>query len=74
MRKNIIIIIIIVIIALAIWLWQSQREVSAPGTVGDVILPVEGDTTDVINQQLQSIDISDLEAEFQAIDSDLKNL
>lgn len=62
MTKIIITIIIIVIVALAIWWWQSQEK------------PVEGDTTEAISEQLESLDLGDLGSEFQAIDAELNNL
>lgn len=70
MKKIIITVIVIVIVILLIWWWQSQNKILAPADLG---MP-EGDTTNAISQQLESIDISDLEAEFQAIDVDLNNL
>ncbi|OGG43140.1 hypothetical protein A3G50_01820 [Candidatus Jorgensenbacteria bacterium RIFCSPLOWO2_12_FULL_42_11] len=74
---------VIVLIGLGIWYWQAQKEkiiapsVNAPevSEIGQPASPtIKEDSTSVINQELDSIDIGDLNKEFQTIDSDLNSL
>lgn len=73
-------VIIVILTGLGIWYWQSQKnEVVAPAvnipaaSVTDQLSPniIEGDSTSVINQELDNIGINDLNKEFQSIDADL---
>jgi len=75
-------VILIIIIALAWWWYGSGGEVyeeplpqEPTGEISDEV-PEEGleDTTPVINQDIDSIDLGDLEAEFDQIDAELDNL
>lgn len=82
-KKNLIFFIVGVAIVLAIWYWQAQKGKiivpldnipAASETNQQDSSAIGGDTTSVINQELDSIDISDLDKEFQTIDSDLNSL
>jgi hypothetical protein len=73
----------VILVGLGIWYWQSQEEeIIAPSAVvstapaAPAIAPVtvKEDSTSVINQELNSVDVSDLDKEFQAIDTDLNSL
>ena len=66
----IIVLIIIVIVGFFIWGRRANR-VSAP--TGANVVP-GNDTTAAINQDLESLNINDLDQEFQSIDSDLNQL
>ena len=61
MKKLIVIIILILIVVGLVVLLQKQTQ-------------KETDTTTVINQDLEGIDIGELDAEFQDIDSVLETL
>ncbi len=81
MNKNIIIIAIIILILLAIGIgfWFFSKPAVSPSAP---IIPVgvkeeskiNGDATAAINQELNSADLGDLDAEFNDIDAELKNL
>lgn len=80
MKKNNIIIAAIIVLALAaigIGFWLFSKSAISPSVP---IIPVgkeseiSGDTTAVINQELNDVDFGDLDAEFKDIDADLKNL
>ncbi len=64
---------VVVLIGLGIWYWQIQTTTipTAPATAP---LTVEEDSTSAIDQELDSVDIGDLDKEFQAIDADLNSL
>jgi len=64
-----IIIIIILIAAVAFVFWQRSQKVTPP-----VQTEVKDDTTSVIDKDLESVDVGDLDKEFEVIDNDLKNL
>jgi|GEM_PF-1864178 len=80
-NKNLYIIIgvvILLIIVLGVWMWQSGTPTAnAPATTE---IPFAGapiqtsDTTGAINQDLKSIDLGNLDSDFQSIDRDLKSL
>ena len=58
---------------------SSKKEIIAPSadisTVPEVApLTAKEDSTSAINQELNSVDVGDLDKEFQAIDSDLNSL
>ena len=79
MNKNIIIIAIIVLVLVVIgigfWLFsKSDISPSAPIIPVGEESKINGDTTAAINQELPSADLDDLDAGFQEIDADLKNL
>ncbi|MEK9168237.1 MAG: hypothetical protein AAB698_00335 [Patescibacteria group bacterium] len=83
-QKNLIVLIIIgvvvVLVGLGVWYWQVQKEeIIAPSadisTVPEVApLTAKEDSTSAINQELNSVDVGNLDKEFQAIDSDLNSL
>jgi hypothetical protein len=83
MKKFLLIVIIIVVALLAFWFLQkSGYAPSYPpqppvGTVlpaGETLSPAADDSTSAINQELESVDLGNLEQEFQSIDNELKNL
>ncbi len=69
MGKTATIIVIIAIILLALLLLFSRQEAPAPQetTLGP-------DNTTAINQDLESINISDLDSEFEDINAEIENL
>jgi len=78
MNKNIIIIGVVVVL-LVVGVWLSKAPVSRAPVAGE--LPLQGatgttvqtgDTTDIINQDLQNITVE--EPDFQSIDNDLNSL
>lgn len=70
--KKIIWVIVIVLGLLAIW-WVTKSPATAP--VSDIPIGAsENDTVSGINQDLQGISSTDLDAEFQSIDKDLNSL
>ncbi|MDP3727613.1 MAG: hypothetical protein Q8R35_03165 [bacterium] len=68
-KKLLIAIIVIVLAAAALWWWQSNAPAtpSAGETVGS-------DDTAAISQELETVDLGDVDKEFQAIDADLDSL
>ncbi|MBI1984645.1 MAG: hypothetical protein HYS60_00855 [Candidatus Wildermuthbacteria bacterium] len=68
--KIVIGIVILLLLALGLWWWQSGNLVSlqGPATQGP------NDTTGTIQQDLNSLDLGDLDAEFQEIDSNINQL
>jgi len=76
MNKNVLIIILIVVVLviLGVVLLRPGTPVTAP-TTGEVPgVQLAPDSTGAINQELESVDLGDLDAEFQSIDSDLNSL
>ena len=72
MKKVIWIIILIVIVIVGFLIWGRRvSRVSAPP--GADIVP-GNDTTSAINQDLNSLNLGDINQEFQAIDSELNQL
>lgn len=68
---------VIVLIVLGIWFWQVQKKAIAPETPEAIqqTAPIsQEDSTPVIDQELNSIDLGDLNKEFQTIDTDLNSL
>ncbi|MFH0712449.1 MAG: hypothetical protein V2A55_01145 [Candidatus Jorgensenbacteria bacterium] len=73
MKKTLTIVIIVIVLALVIWfIFRSPEPVFSPeaGTTG----VLGGDTTSAINNDLNSLDLGDLDSEFQQIDADLNQL
>ncbi len=74
MNKNILIILAVVLVAvigIVVWLFQGQtRPVSESG----VESAGTADETAAIQGEIESIDLGDLEKEFQSIDADLNSL
>ncbi len=74
MKKTILIIIILVIvIGTIIFWWIMQKPVPSVSLVPSAPV-LKNDTTSVIDKDLESIDVGDLDKEFEVIDNDLKNL
>lgn len=80
MNKNIIIAIVIILIlavfGAGLWYWQNQRaEISpVPSVPAAEEVPAVGDTTGVINQELEGVDVNGLDPNFKEIDAELENL
>lgn len=66
-QKLLIAIIVIILIAAGLWYWQSNRSSAPTESTGD-------DTSAAISQELGTVDIGDLDKEFQTIDADLNSL
>lgn len=70
-KKTILITIVVGVVVLgALWWWMKQ--VQAPQQVG--VSPTPDAETAAINQDVDSVDVRDLNAEFNAIDTDLQGL
>ncbi len=71
MNKTLIAIIVLaVVVILGFWLFNKPAQ--APNTTGAA--EVAEDTTASINQQLDSVNVTDLNKEFEAVDTELNNL
>ncbi len=76
MKKGLVIVTVIVIaIILIIIVWLASRPAPVPA-VPTVETPevLGGDTTSAINEQLDSLDLGDLNTEFEQIDAELNQL
>jgi flagellar basal body-associated protein FliL len=80
-KTNIIALVVIVLLVLVIGgiiYWQSKKEVFFQPPVTKEITktqaPQKEDSTDTIFKELESIDIGNLDQEFQEIDQDLNSL
>lgn len=72
MKKIVWIIVIIVAVIIGLLIWSNRtNKVSAP--TGAEVVP-GNDTTAAINQDLNSLDVGDINQEFQAIDAGLNQL
>ena len=69
MKKFTIAIVCFVIIAAAIWFFQSPTPANAPAEQ-----TASEDTTASINAELQSIDIGNVDEDFNSIDKDINTL
>ena len=65
MKKVWLVIFVLVLVVVAYMLWQSKTN---EGEISDV------DTTEAINQDLNSLNTADLNMEFKDIDADLNTL
>lgn len=82
MNKNLsiaIVVLVIVVALVGIVVWNMQSSyVTPPTSEPQTILPISetvpSDSSEIINESLDSIDIGDLEKEFGEIDADLKSL
>ena len=72
MNKTATILIIVAIIIIVLVLLLTQRE--APQEAFTTETLSERDNTAAINQDLESIDISDIDRELQSIDADIDSL
>jgi flagellar basal body-associated protein FliL len=73
--------LIIIVILVAVSMWQNSKtkvndeaEEATPNEIGDLPTDSTEDTTPVINEDIDSIDINDLEQEFKDIDKDIESL
>lgn len=72
MKKTLTIVIILVVLAvLIVWLAARSPEPTIPADTAEIL---GEDTTSAINEQLESLDLGDLDAEFQQIDAELNEL
>lgn len=70
-KKTVLITIVVGVVVLgALWWWMKQ--VQAPQQVG--VSPTPDTETAAINQDVDSVNVRDLNAEFDAIDKDLQGL
>lgn len=76
-------VVVVILIGLGIWYWQAQKDevvapaVNIPTAPETAQLPsaiTKDDSTSVINQELENINVDDLNKEFQSIDADLQVL
>lgn len=74
MNKNLITVVVVgllIVVGLVFWMTQIPKESVSNKSGGE---PVITDSTTSINQSLETIDIGDLDKDFQQIDIDLKTL
>lgn len=79
MKKNLVIVIVVIIVLalVVIWRWQTGRILApAPVVTEEATLEelLEEDTTSAAIEVLDSLDLGDLDAEFEAIDAELNQL
>ncbi|MCP6720053.1 MAG: hypothetical protein KJI72_01835 [Patescibacteria group bacterium] len=80
MKKNLVIVIVIIIVLalVVIWRWQTGQVLTpAPVVTEEAVLVeelLEEDTTSAAIEVLDSLDLIDLDAEFEAIDAELNQL
>ena len=67
-----IILLVIVVVAGVVALVMSKKEPATP--TSDNLSKLSGDTTTVINQDLESISEVNLDTEFEAVDKDINSL
>lgn len=73
MNNKIIFLIVIIVLAVLGYVYQDKLGTYfTPTTKVEITVPA--DTTEVINTEVQSIDIGDLNADFKAIDTDINSL
>lgn len=73
MNNKIIFLIVIIVLAVLGYVYQDKLGTYfTPTTKVEITVPA--DTTEVINTEVQSIDIGDLDADFKAIDTDINSL
>jgi len=73
------IVILIVVIGAGVWLWKKAPSYAPelPVNTGNTTpspVSADQDTTMEINESLDSVDLGDIDSEFQAIDTDLQGL
>lgn len=81
MRQTLLIILLVVLVGVGIWWWRSTTMAPATPPVGrtpPVVTPPGtpsgDDSMTAINQDVQNIDISNIDSQFQSIDSDINSL
>ena len=73
MNNKIIILIVIIVLAVLGYVYQDKlMTYFGPATKVEITVP--GDTTEVINTEVQNIDIGDLDSDFESIDNDINTL
>ena len=72
-KKTVLITVMSGVIVLGVLVWW-MRQPQAPQQAGVSPTPVSDTESAAINQDLEGIDVGDLNAEFNAIDSDLQGL
>jgi hypothetical protein len=74
-KKTFILIVVIVVAAIIIVWWYTQTPTTQAPTEGPsgVIAP-PADTTSEISKELESVDVGDVDKEFQQIDGELNTL
>jgi hypothetical protein len=77
-RGTLMVVLVLVALALIVWFVLKPKAIVPPQPIGkeNPTRPLlqEEDNLNVINQDLGSLNVSDLDQEFQAIDIDLNNL
>ena len=81
MKKTIGILIVIAIVVAAIILWTRRAETpqgepiatTDESAITEEATP-ENTTPEAVNEELKSVDLGDIEAELQGIDSEIDNL
>jgi len=68
------VILVLVVLALAIWFALKPKARAPLQPIGKETPALPQDNPAVINQDLDSLNVSNLDQEFQAIDADLNNL
>lgn len=71
MKKLIIILVVVAIVAGAWFFWFRPVPVTAPGGVVEI---GNNDTTPVITEELDSVAVPEIDAEFESINKDLNSL
>lgn len=74
MNKNILIVIVVIaaLVLAGVWFWSRQS--SAPSQTQQPTSQEPSDTTGSIQADLESLDLGDVDKEFQVIDADLNSL
>lgn len=78
-QKTLLTIIIVAVVVGGIWYWDSRTMTEdKPGVSNESLFQLpevsEEDTTAVIQQDLEQIDLGDIDEQFQGIDAELNNL
>ncbi|MEK7163000.1 MAG: hypothetical protein AAB696_01800 [Patescibacteria group bacterium] len=71
--------VVVILVGLGIWYWQVQKNkviipIIPSATSPTAPITVKEDSVSAINQELNSIDVGNLDKEFQTIDTDLNSL
>ena len=74
MKKFIIILVVVAIVAGAWFVWFRPVPVAAPGGVAGAVEIGNNDTTPVITEELDSVAVPEIDAEFESINKDLNLL
>lgn len=76
MKKTIIAIIILLIAGVLFWMFKSKTNAPATETTNTPVVQEQTDDTEIttINSDIESIDISDVDQEFNDLNKDLQGL